>query len=126
MNFSADLPLRNREELVLLCRSKTGPLSTKTDTGRQSYLIEQNELTLDIYHINAPVGQAARLSFSVTSPEAIPAGTQLEVLLDGKVVESSDDPAEAWTRTIELSPDAMHQQLTLKIKGKEPQIATAR
>jgi hypothetical protein len=125
MNFCADLPLRNREELLVLCRSKTGPLSTRTDTGRQSYLIEQNELSLDIYHINAPVGQAARLSFSVTSPNSIPAGTELEVRLDGKVIESSDDSAGAWTRTVWLSPDAMHQQLTVKIKEKEPHIATS-
>jgi hypothetical protein len=125
MNFSADLPLRNREELVLLCRSETGPLSTRTDTGRQSYLIEQNELTLDIYHINAPVGQTTRLSFSVTSPNSRPAGAELEVLLDGKVVESSDDPTSAWSRTVWLSPDAMHHQLTVKIKEKEPNVATS-
>ena len=121
MNFSADLVLRNREELLILCRSDTGPLSSKTDTGRQSYLIEKNELALDIYHINAPVGQAARFSFSITSPNSIPAGAELEVLLDGKVIESSDDPAEAaWTRTVWLSPEAMHQQLVIKIKEKEP------
>ena len=75
MNFCADLVLRNREELLLLCRSNTETLSSKTDTGRQSYLIEKNELALDIYHVNAPVGQAARFSFSITSPNSIPAGS---------------------------------------------------
>jgi hypothetical protein len=123
MNFCADLVLRNREELLILSRSKTGTLSSKTDAGRQSYLIEENELALDIYHVNAPVGQAARFSFSITSPNAIPAGAELEVRLDGKVIESSDDPASAWTRTVWLSPEAMHQQLVIKIKEKEPQIA---
>ena len=100
-------------------------LSSKTDTGRQTYSIEKNELVLDIYHINAPVGQAARFSFSITSPNSIPAGAELEVLLDGKVIESSDDPAASWTRTVLLSPEAMHQQLVIKIKEKEPQIATS-
>jgi hypothetical protein len=125
MNFSADLPLQNREELLILCRSNDGALSSKTDAGRPSYVIEKNELALDIYHVNAPVGQAARFSFSITSPNATPAGAELEVLLDGKVIEPSDDPTAAWSRTVLLSPDAMHQQLTVKIKEKEPYIATS-
>ena len=99
-------------------------LSSKTETGRQTLSIEKNELALDIYHINAPVGQAARFSFSITSPNSIPAGTELEVLLDGKVIESPDDAA-AWTRTVWLSPEAMHQQLVIKIKEKEPDVATS-
>ena len=127
MNFCADLVLRDREELLILCRADTGPVSSKTDTGRQTYLIEKNELALDIYHINAPVGQAASFSFSITSPNSIPAGAELEVLLDGKVVESSDDPASkaAWTRTVLLDPEAMHQQLVIKIKEQEPRLATS-
>ena len=125
MNFCADLVLRNREELLILCRSDPErTISSKTDTGRQSYLIEKNELALDIYHINAPVGQAARFSFSITSPNSIPAGAELEVLLDGKVIESANDPT-AWTRTVWLSPEAMHQQLVIRIKEKEPDVATS-
>jgi hypothetical protein len=125
MNFCADLLLRNREELLILCRSKTGPLSTRTDTGQQSYLIEKSQLALDIYHVNASVGQATRFSFSITSSNSIPAGAELEVLLDGQVIEPPDDPATAWARTVLLSPEAMHQQLVIKIKGKEPHLATA-
>jgi hypothetical protein len=125
LNFSADLILRNREELLILCRSNTGALSSKTDTGRQSYLIEKNQLALDIYHVNAPVGQAARFSFSITSPNSIPAGAELEVLLDGKVIEPPENPTTAWTRTVSLSPEAMHQQLVIKIKEKEPHVATS-
>jgi hypothetical protein len=125
MNFCADLPLRNREELLVLCRSKNGALRSKTEAGRQSYLIENNELALDIYHVNAPVGQVARFSFSITSPNSIPAGSQIEVLLDGKPIETSDEAAAAWTGTISLSPEAMHQQLVIRIKQKEPQIATS-
>lgn len=125
MNFSAHLVLRNREELVILCRSDPErTISSKTDTGRQSYLIEKNELALDIYHINAPVDQAARFSFSITSPNSIPPGTGLEVLLDGKVIESANDPT-AWTRTVLLTPEAMHQQLVIRIKEKEPDVATS-
>ena len=69
--------------------------------------------------------QAARFSFSITSPNSIPAGAELEVLLDGKVIEPPDDAA-AWTRTVWLSPEAMHQQLIIKIKEKQPDVATSK
>jgi hypothetical protein len=121
MNFSADLQLKKREHLLMLCRSTAGS-TAKTNAGNQTFLFENDELRVDIYHINAPSEEVGRLSFSITSPDSLPVKGRLEVLLDGKPIEAADGASSAseWSQTVFLSPEAMHQQLLIRIKREEP------
>lgn len=122
MNFSTHLPLKEREHLLIICRSVLNPASTRSAPEKQCFLFENGELRLDIFHINAPIGEVGRLSFATSSTGPVAVEGELEVSLNDKVVEPSagSEPASKWSQTLYLNPDAMHQELVIKVKQKEP------
>jgi hypothetical protein len=125
MNFSTHLPLKERQHLLIICRSASNPATTRSEPGKQRFLFEDGDLQLDIYHINAPIGEVGRFSFAVTSTGPVPVEGELEVLLNDKAVEptAGSGPASKWSQTLFLSPDAMHQELVIRVRQKEPSVA---
>ena len=121
MNFSADLSLRNREHILVICRPGTWDFSDTEGAKGRNFALKNGEITLDLYNVNAPIGKVFRLSFSVSSPERGAAENELEVLLNGQTLEKSSGPntgpIEAWS--FALDSNAMHYQLVIKRKEKD-------
>jgi hypothetical protein len=121
MNYCADLRLRNREHLLIICRSGTWDLNEPENEKKQRFPLTDGTIALDLYHVNAPTREVF-LSFSVYSADSSPVGNRLEVLLNGKPVQALHETTlkSVATRTIRLDSDAMHQQIVIRIREEVP------
>ena len=121
MNFSADLPLRRREHILVICRPGTWDFND-AQGARRNFALTDGEITLDLFNVNAPAGEVFRFSFSIFSPDPTPAGSRLEVSLNGKPLGAPNDPKTdpVGTRTVWLDPEIMHQQLVIKVTKGDP------
>lgn len=130
MNFCADLFLRNREHIVVVSPAPGAHNLSEMEAESvrtRRFPLKNGEITVDLYHINAPAGAASRFSFSVSSTDSPPAANQLKVFLNDKPLDSSGAAtvASVWTQTIELDSGAMQHQLVIKIRAEDPTVPAA-
>ncbi|HEY5742952.1 MAG TPA: hypothetical protein VIS99_10465, partial [Terrimicrobiaceae bacterium] len=123
MNFCADLPLRHREHLLVICRQGTWDFKDTKDAKRESFTLTEGEITLDLFNVNAPPGKVFRFSFSVSSPD-LASGSLPLVSLNGKPLQPDSSSPTTGNWTVWLDSDAMHYQLVIKEQVDSPETQT--